>query len=199
MPPIWTGMYAGLHGGGNWIDSTIDPFASSSYQGGAFGGHLGLLTELGWVVVGVEADLDFKSADAEAAIDVTIPGLLSLSGTARSSMSANGTLRARIGVPLAHNVLLYATGGYAWATVDASVDASVNGSAISLASGATLNGIVYGAGLEGFLTPNVLLRVEYLHTDYQDQVLSLPIAGYDSMKIETRSDVVRAGVTWRFN
>lgn len=196
--PIWNGVYAGLHAGGNWLSSDFDPFISSSTQTGAFGGHIGAMTQFGALVAGVEADLDYKSADSRISGSGELLDGTPVSGTIRSSLSANGTVRGRLGVTLSPQLMIYATAGYAWATIDTSVDGLIDGTAIRGAAGTTLNGIAYGAGIEGFLSSNVMSRIEAMRIDYED-LRAGPTAFTPGMKAETSSDVIRAGISWKFN
>ncbi|HPG89682.1 MAG TPA: outer membrane beta-barrel protein [Hyphomicrobium sp.] len=197
--PIWTGVYAGLHGGGNWMDFKVDPLGDNGLQAGAFGGHIGAMTQFGALVAGVEADLDYKSADSTFNLALDVPTGDTLTASARSSLSANGTIRGRLGVTLSPQLMVYATAGYAWATIDSSVTGTLNGEAFAYSNGTTLNGIAYGLGVEAFLTSNVLLRVEAIRIDYDDITLAGATATTPALKLESSSDVIRAGISWRFN
>lgn len=191
--PIWNGVYAGLHAGGNWLESDIDPFVSSALQAGAFGGHVGVMTQFGQLVAGVEADLDYKSGEETYSAAFELPDGTPVSGAARSTLSANGTIRGRLGVAFSPQLMVYATAGYAWATVDSSAAITIGNDSARGSSSTTLSGIAYGAGVEGFISPNILLRIEAMRIDYEDISLA------PGLKIETSSDVVRAGISWKFN
>jgi outer membrane immunogenic protein len=197
-PPIWTTVYAGIHGGANWLDASIEPFNAASATTGTIGGHIGLQSEFGGAVLGVEADIDFRSFEDTARAELDVLGH-HISAAGGTEISGHGSLRVRAGIPMAQSLLVYATAGYAWASIDASINGTVDSTPFSVASGATLNGIVYGAGVEGFVSPKILLRLEYLHADYQHQVLTIPGATFAPLKIESSSDTIRAGLSWRFN
>lgn len=197
-PPIWNGIYAGVHGGVNQLGFDADGYGSEDLSAGTFGLHIGLAKQLGPWIVGAEADIDLTSAKETVDFSVTFPPF-AVAGTAKTELSATGSIRGRLGYAILPNAMIYATAGYAWASVDASFAGTINGAAVSASSGTTLDGIAYGAGVEAFVLPQLLLRVEYLHTDYADQSFTSSVAGIGTLNTSLDSDVVRAGITWRFN
>lgn len=198
MPPIWNGIYAGVHGGANWLALSTEPDGSGELRAGTLGIHIGLAKQVGSWIFGAETDLDFSSAEERVNFDVSLPPY-TISGTARAEIAANGSVRGRIGYAVMPELMVYATAGYAWASVESSFSGTINGTAASGSWGTTLDGFTYGGGLEAYISPQLLLRIEYLHTDYADQTLSSSVAGAENLNISLDSDVIRAGITWRFN
>lgn len=187
LAPIWTGAYAGLHGGANWIDLDIENGASANTEDVTFGGHLGFSFGLGAIVIGVEGDLNYENAS----FDSDISGGESASADVRAS----GTLRGRVGVPFGP-VQFYATAGYAWTDMNLEYRSS---SGISLSGTDAFNGIVYGIGAEAFVMPRVSVRLEALRFDYESKNLSISGAAATADEFDPSSTVVRAGVSFRFN
>jgi outer membrane immunogenic protein len=173
-PPIWTGVYAGIHGGYAWadVDYTFDVFfvdpdpISHSMSGGALGGHVGIQQQFGNRVIGLE---------------VSYTGL-DLSDTVESSVIANRfrqieidsllLVTARLGYAT-DRWMAYIKGGYASAEVDTRVYAG--GGAGSVTSG-TAGGWTIGAGLEVLCWRNfrVGLEYNYVHLNVDDRGGILP-------------------------
>ena len=78
----WTGFYVGVNGGGAWgsqdplniITNRFDGL-STGISGGLFGGTVGAQMQMGHVVMGLEADLDWASITGSSAITPTIAGV----------------------------------------------------------------------------------------------------------------------------
>ncbi len=155
----WTGFYAGVHGGLGWGDSSFG--GTSGY---ALGGQLGYNYQLqSGMVFGAEADL-------------------SLTGIDRGAFNNDylGSVRARLGYGF-DRVLIYATGGFAYA-----------GGEFGGVIDRTHYGYALGFGLEGTITSNVSVRLEYLYSDFGTR--SYPGVG----PIGFDTSVIRAGVNYKF-
>lgn len=187
LSPIWTGIYAGIHGGADWTDVKTSGGLSFDSQTAAYGGHVGLNFSLGLVMIGVEADLGINSA--EFGIGIVGPG-----ATLTGEVSAFGTARARLGIPLGP-ALFYATAGYAWSDVEITI--SQAGASVSRATG--FQGIVYGVGAEVMVLPSISVRLEALRYDYGSAQLDLGSLGRSADEFDPSSTVIRAGVSFRFN
>ena len=103
----------------------------------------------------------------------------------------------------AGNWLFYATGGYAWMNTTATrsqlagtINAAIPGTVES--ASATVGGWAAGAGIEWGITPNVSIKAEYLHYDFQNTRFVFPLANrrWDD---NTVKDSVKIGVNWRLN
>lgn len=187
LSPIWTGIYAGVHGGADWTDVDSSGGLSFSSNSATFGGHLGLNISLGLVVVGVEADLDINSA--EFGMGIVGPG-----STLTGEVNAFGTARGRIGIPVGP-ALFYATAGYAWTDIDI----TLNQAGLNTSRATSFHGIVYGVGAEMMVLPSISLRLEALRYDYGSSRLDLGSLGRSVDEFDPSSTVVRAGVSFRFN
>ncbi|MET4387392.1 outer membrane immunogenic protein [Bradyrhizobium sp. F1.4.3] len=196
----WTGLYVGVNGGYGW--GTQDPLTlvsnrfdrtSFSLSGGMFGGTMGAQIQQGYVVLGLEGDLDWANVKGNGIISPAIAGIgQGITLNTASNISAVGTARARVGVAM-NNTLFYVTGGAAF------VKSSVNGTSIAGAPCGTLGvlpncaasawrpGIVAGVGIEYGFTPNWSLKGEYLYT----QVIG---TGVSTDKLNT----FRGGINYRF-
>ncbi len=183
-PAIWRGLYAGVQVGHRWT-STEAPgsgFATLSPRGPQFGAHLGHNFQTGNIVYGLEGDLMLGSASASST---------SAGSTFSIKDSWTSSLRARAGYTVGP-ALLYATGGIAVAGQDTTWKAG----ALSASMTDARVGYVLGAGLEMQLTQQLTARIEGLHYGYKDQALNLSAA---SQTIKQDSNVLRAGVSYRFN
>ncbi len=187
LAPIWTGMYAGVHGGANWTDIDTSGGLSFSTEAATIGGHLGLNVSFGLVVVGVEADLGIDTASY--GLGISGAGV-SLEG----KVNAYGTARARLGIPVGP-ALFYATAGYAWSDVEI----TLNQSGASTMRSTSFNGIVYGVGAEVMVLPSVSVRLEALHYDFGQTHLDFGALGRSADTFDPSATVVRAGVSFRFN
>src|SRR6188472_3964070 len=173
----WTGLYVGVNGGYGW--GSQDPLTlvsnrfdrtSFNVSGGMFGGTMGAQIQQGYVVLGLEGDLDWANIKGNGISNPAIAGIgQGITLDIASNISAVGTARARVGVAV-NNLLLYVTGGAAF------VKSSANGTSIAGAPCGTLGvfpnctasawrpGIVAGLGMEYGFTPNWSLKGEYLYT-----------------------------------
>ncbi len=187
LTPIWTGIYAGIHGGADWTDVDTSAGLSFSSDSVTFGGHVGLNFSLGLVVVGVEADLGINSA--EFGIGLVGPG-----ATLNGAVSAYGTARARLGVPVGP-ALFYATAGYAWSDVEITITQA----GVQASRATAFEGIVYGIGAEVMVLPSISVRLEALRYDYGSAHLDLGSLGRSVDEFDPSATVVRAGVSIRLN
>jgi outer membrane immunogenic protein len=140
-PPIWHGLYAGLHLGHG------ESGPADGFLGGA---QVGYNWHTGQIVYGIEADVSF----ADISFNQSFMGA-SVSG----SIDWMATVRGRLGFLAAPNVLFYGTAGFGYAsgTGSANVPGLVNFSVTDSESD-----LVYGVGLEGKLTNTMSARIEYL-------------------------------------
>jgi outer membrane immunogenic protein len=196
----WTGLYVGVNGGYGW--GSQDPLTlvsnrfdrtSFNVSGGMFGGTMGAQIQQGYVVLGLEGDLDWANIKGNGITSPAIAGIgQGITLNIASNISAVGTARARVGVAM-NNVLFYVTGGAAF------VKSSANGTSIAGLPCGTLGvlpncgasdwrpGIVAGVGMEYGFTPNWSVKGEYLYT----QVVGTSVS---TDKLST----FRGGINYRF-
>lgn len=184
-PALWSGLYAGAHGGYQWGSTGIvDPALGTIQSSGAFGGvHLGVNVQHGALVLGVEGDIAVSRASGRRSIGSGID--------VETDRNWTGSFRARGGFAF-DNALLYVTGGAALAeqrTTLVSGGTAANGKS-------RFPGFVLGGGLDWKLMPNVSLRGEVLHYRFGNRQLD-----FGGLTVPVRLDetVVRAGVSYHFN
>jgi len=156
LAPIynWTGFYIGAMGG----------YASESdngIKGGFAGGTLGYNWQQGALVFGLEADAAWADINRSAAGVVFVPGVGFVAATATAKVQDWGTVRGRIGYAF-DQVLIYGTGGYAWA--DTKLSATALG--VTVSESHVLNGWTAGAGVEVMFAPKWSVKAEYLYKSF---------------------------------
>jgi outer membrane immunogenic protein len=162
------------------------------YTAGAFAGYR---AQFGWVVVGVEGDINFKSANSSSALavetcfDPPSCGLFTTetkSGNIKQTWDAS--IRGRFGVLVTPWTLLYVTGGVAWGEIQGSFfykglafddsfsccdpvgTATAAGTWRDVRTGGTV-----GAGIESEIWTRVKARLEYRYTDFGTYTKNLPV------------------------
>lgn len=175
----WSGLYAGINGGGGWGHSTVSgPLSSGSFNthGGVIGGTLGYNYQAGQTVFGLEGDIGWSNLKGSA------PCAVGISCEAKNNWL--GTARGRIGYAF-DRFLPYVTGGLA--VGDVKTSATGLGSTSSTKAGWTL-----GGGLEAAVAGPWTAKVEYLYVDLQHS--NAPLGS----STDFRTNVVRGGVNYRF-
>ena len=173
----WAGPYAGVQLGYGFGGSADDKtngndVGTKGWLGGAFGGFN---MQNGQFVYGGEADVNYSNIKGSNA------GL-----SARSRI--DGSLRARAGVAVTDDVLLYGTAGVAAERlrVTDNVDSDTN----------MMVGYTVGAGADVKLTDDVFARAEYRYTDYGSKNFDLP--GVGNPKVDSSNHRVMMGVGIKF-
>jgi outer membrane immunogenic protein len=169
--PNWTGLYGGVHGGvgaGN--------IQGGSANGGLIGGQVGFNAQADRVVLGVEGDVTSSGLEHK--------GFNGGGQTFKQKWVATG--RGRAGYAF-DQVLVYGTAGLATAQGEFS---DLGGKRTNNSVGWTV-----GGGAEIKLSERVSARGEVLHYSLGSGTFSTPVATY---KLEQRTNVLRAGVNYRF-
>jgi len=213
------------------VTSASSPtFNTTGATGGLYGGYN---FQSGNIVYGVEADISGMSlANSTTGLFLfpsVLPGIATFGASTSYRTNWEATLRGRLGITYASDWLFYATGG--GAVADEKImqvsGSAVNGDSFSKADFTNTRwGWVAGAGIEHAFTPNWIMRIEYLHSDFgtahNGTAFSSPvlatqngfcIAGQTSItvgpglppnstgcSISTRMtmDVVRVGLSYKF-
>jgi outer membrane immunogenic protein len=229
----WTGFYIGGNVGGIWGNNdsstnftqnmaapgNTNPQNNSRDNSAVFGGvHAGYNWQASTWVFGLEADWDWTDAKSSFCRQTDVTSL-ACSDNGRGFLTFSektdwlASARGRLGFAW-DRVLLYATGGAAWGDVKTDINANclVNGCGGSLLQinqtvsfRDTKTGWVAGAGIEAMLTPNWLLRAEYLHYDLGSANYAVVFPSNNGMAPQTASwsrglqyDTVRAGISYKF-
>ena len=151
---IWSGFYLGAMGGYADEDARSVNGVGIGMNGGFAGGTIGYNFQSGQWVFGIEADGAWADISASAtALGVTVS----------STIEAWGTVRGRVGVAF-DNVLLYATGGYAWA--DNRLAVTIPVLAVAVSDTKWHHGWTVGAGIEWMFAPKWSFKAEYLYRDF---------------------------------
>ena len=148
----WTGFYIGAMGGYGKENTS----SAGALSGGLAGGTVGYNWQTGAMVLGLEADAAWSNIGASAGI----PGLVAVS----DNIDDLGTVRGRVGYAI-DQVLLYGTGGFAWA--DNKLTATVLGTSFSQSQVHT--GWTAGAGVEVMFLPKWSVKAEYLYRSFSGQ------------------------------
>jgi outer membrane immunogenic protein len=182
-PEAWTGFYIGINGG--WAfgksDWTVPGVTTGNFNvnGGLVGGTVGGNWQSDWFVFGLEGDFDGQWLDGKVTNTC-----LAVQCETKSTWLA--TVRGRFGYA-ADRVLFYATGGGAFANIEANTSTTFQSQ--------TKAGWTAGAGVEGAFTDHWTARVEYLFVDVQNAGFTT-LPGQTTVKLN--ENVIRAGVDYKF-
>ena len=170
----WTGFYAGANIGGEWLrdkmnDGVVAPTVTpGSVTGGVQAGYN---FQTGPWVLGVETDVGYGHPVKSSSIG-------------RVEKDWSGSVRARAGYAF-DNVLLYGTGGLAWANF------KLDDSATPVRRTTARAGWTLGAGAEYAVTKNISVKGEYLYADYGK-------ANVGVVSHDLSDHTVRVGVNYKF-
>ncbi len=208
----WTGGYLGVEGGGAWGRSQSvysDPRTPAdiglpmtnpfNVSGGLFGGTLGYNLQFNNLVVGAEGDLSWVSKRGNSN-DIPPFNITVINTTSEKWL---GTGRLRLGTTIAERWLVYATGGFAAAGVENTIDATADGSGIFNQT-ETHWGWTIGGGLEAALSRNWSMKAEYLYVDLQTGTyfspdIIAPAAIIATRTVNLNNNIVRAGLNYKFD
>jgi outer membrane immunogenic protein len=231
--PSWTGFYIGGDLGGAWAHSsgtTIfddgdgglfaanNSFNRSGFIGGVYAGYNWQVAN--WVL-GIEGDWSWTDRNGGSFCRSTDFVDVGCIDTGRGAIFADAhndwiaTLRGRLGYTFGP-VMFYGTGGGAWArnSLTLTADCRVDGCGFlddpgefgSATFSNTRGGWVAGLGLEWMVSPNWLIRGEWLHADFGDRsgVLNIPtgIVGTTQTVAWNRNltlDIARFGIAYKFD
>ena len=205
MMPVfsWTGCYIGVEGGAAWgrshHEDATGVLITNDYDvtGGLIGGELGCNYQVSSWLFGLEGDLSWVTKKGSAS-DIAPFNTAAVSGTKENWL---GTGRARLGFLATPQFLLYATGGFAAAGVEA--DVTPPGVA-TVTETQTRWGWTVGGGGEYAFTNNWSIKAEYLFVQLQNASYFATPVPTPAGPVVTRGNVplnnniVRAGLNYKF-
>lgn len=215
----WSGFYVGAQVGGSWASGNVsdsslasldaEPVKSSySMNGVSGGGLLGYNLQVSpRFVLGAEADFTEFSKDGKA----TGPNLFGNGNpvgsggvTWNSKLDWISTVRARGGYLVTPDLMVFATGGFAFGDIERKAQHAYAGgcpNCISVGRDTdTSVGYTVGGGIEYHFSGNWLLRGEYIFDNLDGKSITgtknFPSATFkwDSMDVHT----VRAALSYKF-
>ena len=178
----WTGFYLGAMGG-YAQENTSDAFGEIS--GGFAGGTAGYNWQTGNFVLGVEVD----GAWADVGARIGNPAILAVESRIRSM----GTVRGRVGYAF-DQVLVYGTGGYAWADNRITLTA-VN---VGISDSQFHSGWTVGAGVEVMFAPKWSVKAEYLYRSFDSETYFAGIPALRAASGTLNLNSVQVGVNYHF-
>jgi outer membrane immunogenic protein len=208
LPPLWTGVYAGVNIGGgwnasggnnnDWYSTGFNNGVSNRIPAGALGGlQIGYNYQFSpMFVAGVETDFQGTTMGSGSSIDNSAFYDNRWGYSMGTSVNWFGTVRGRGAVAVLPSVLLFGTAGFAYG------DVSRNGLA---PNGSLQTGWTAGGGVEWMFLPNWSTKFEYLYTNIYGgpstvwgfyPSLRTPIP----MNVNNQSawNTIRAGVNYHF-
>ncbi len=198
----WAGFYIGAHVGYGWsdLDWTILPATVLDHTGRGYvaGGQIGFNWQWNKLILGVE----FDGAASGIKGSVACPNAaFSCSHKIDSLWSLRGRLGTTLGA--AQQLLLYATGGAAWAHAKYRAQSVATGLINPGGFENTTNhfGWVAGVGLEYMIAPRWSVKAEYLYYGLGSKTIDctpLPAVGTTNCSFQPDVQTVKIGVNWHF-
>ncbi|MCW2316974.1 outer membrane immunogenic protein [Rhodoblastus acidophilus] len=205
----WTGFYIGANVGygGDTFDYPVNVARVGSgsahlTSGGVLGGgQVGYNKQFGSYLLGLEADIQGTDVKAELGAGGAVGGT-TFDGKAGSSLDYFGTVRGRLGYLATSNILVYATGGFAYGGLNSYAKGSIAGvGSASLTKDSDLTGWTVGGGAELALNPQWSVKGEYLYADLGKATLaSGNILGTSaSLSVKPTVNVFRIGLNYKLD
>ena len=235
MAPVWNwnGFYIGVNGGYSWGRSTRDlnffnPLngvtiatgtgGGRDLNGGLFGGQLGYNWQTANWVFGIETDAQWTGQKGSTTVLCPVAGCFPAAVAAGTGVAASlsdelewfGTFRGRGGVLVTPSVLLYATGGVAYGSLQTEVGlAGFTATGIPVTAVGSRSsdkfGWTVGGGIESMFANNWSAKIEYLYMDLGSVSNSvvLPTAGGFPLGANVTSrvtdSIIRGGISYHFS
>ena len=230
MAPVlnWSGFYIGVNGGYSWgrssrdlnffnplngVTLTTGTGGGRDLDGGVFGGQLGYNWQTGNWILGIETDAQWTGQKGSTTVLCPVAGCFPGRGTAAAlsdELEWFGTFRGRGGVLVTPSVLLYATGGLAYGSLQTDLALSTStATGIPVTIGATKStekvGWTIGGGIETMFASNWSAKIEYLYMDLgsvNNSVLLPTAAGFPlgaNVTSRVTDSIIRGGINYRFS
>ncbi|MDA7946543.1 MAG: outer membrane beta-barrel protein [Hyphomicrobiaceae bacterium] len=189
---IWEGFHVGGHAGWGDFDYGVSQSGPASPLVGVrdsedtfLGGFVfGSSWQFGKWVLGT--DSAYKFGDAETGTNLAANGF-----GATVDVNYSAETRARAGILVQPNTLIYGTVGLASAEIEAS------GALVGGSNDKKVYGVVFGGGIETTTDSRWFARIEYLYADYEDE--SFAQVGGGSLDVDLDSSTVRGAIGYRFD
>ena len=223
----WSGFYVGVNGAYAWNNSgdvavSGTPLISVSQPGAVpfavgglrpegylVGGQVGWNYQFGAGLVGIEADFDFADIKNSRNVDLPLLGP-NVRTSASEKIDFFGTVRGRLGGIVSQRLLLFVTGGLAYANVkdSANINELFNAPVPArqfIASTSDLRyGWTVGAGAEWAVARNWTVKGEYLYYALGSRLITGPQtnpvgADFATYSFSTRGNIVKAGLNYKFD
>jgi len=199
----WSGMYVGGDGGYSWGKEKVSYFLTpcpdgcltSKPRGGVIGPVLGIQTQMGNWVWGVEGSWNY-STESKRGPDAPafVPAF-----DYRSHIKDFWTVGPRVGYA-SGNWLLFATGGFAQSLIKDEFFVTAAPVAVA-ATSARHNGWFVGGGVDMVVGKNTIFGIEYQHAGYGTHLDTSPASGVpvvdNSKYIKATDDIIRARLTFQ--
>lgn len=188
-PPVyapaftWGGLYVGVNGGFGYAHLGDSNFGSPS--GGVVGGTIGYNWQMGQIVFGGEADIDYGFMSASNSFGA--------GGGTNLKTNWMTTERLRLGYAM-DRALFYVTGGYAGVSTRGTItDPTIPFAGVQ---DNWRSGGVIGGGIEYAFTNNISAKAEYLWAPLQDKTYW---AGTPDQETNHMSvSLARVGLNYKF-
>jgi outer membrane immunogenic protein len=193
----WNGGYVGVQAGYAWDDAPFvaagetDPLDTIHLRGGQAGGRIGMDMQSGnWVFGGL-----FDISGANISANVTDIGGSGSNVSAKADMV--GSARLRLGLARG-NWLLYGSGGFGIAKVNATVTNLAPGDLGGASASETFTGWTAGLGTELALTGDMTFGLEWLYADYGTKNFHFDDGvGTIDASTHLKGNTVLASLNWR--
>jgi outer membrane immunogenic protein len=197
-PPFsWTGFYVGVNGGLGTTDlrgNTFGPAAGvgpvsafGSPTGGMIGGTVGYNYQIGQMVIGAEASLDWADLSK---------GRTFVNGSTDSlKVDSVGNVLGRLGYAW-DRTLFYVAGGYAGGDVHASAFNDTFYGVSFPGSSGWQSGYAVGGGIEYAFTNNISAKAEYLWAPLQDKTYWAGTPDQETNRMSM--SIARVGLNYKF-
>ncbi len=221
----WTGLYAGAQVGYAWDRDRVTATSFSDIEAGeppdiffaqlsdspsgVIGGiHVGYNKQINQWVLGLEGSVDGTSVHntlfSQIGIFSADPDAFNspIFATLHTFSAVQGSIRLRAGIAF-DRVLLYATGGAAFAGVTTDYTSTVP-FFLTESDSKTRSGWTVGGGLEYAVTNNWSIRAEYRYSDF-GHTIDYPFAaiadpfGIQSVQHHLTQNQVQFGISYKFD
>lgn len=189
----------------------VIPFAVGGLrpEGYLVGGQVGWNYQFGRGLVGIEADFDFADIRDSRNVDLLV-GAPFVRTSATEKIDFFGTVRGRLGGIVSERVLLFVTGGLAYANVKDSSNVNeffnqpVIGRQFTANASDLRFGWTVGGGAEWAFARNWSVKGEYLYYDLGNRTITgfqtNPAGGdFATYNFSTRGNIVKAGLNYKLD